>query len=152
MAGTGRLCEVFFPLKSCYASLFPNLVFQPEFTLLSPLCHPLHFPGLPAAVSGRLWSCFDVCWQGGPVVRTDAWMFYVRCPRPWVFPDPPWQIRPGMGLLPLPELSLFHWIKAAEPGLSLPQNLCLKWNFCEALPFLTTSFCISKYKICVGGI
>lgn len=40
VAVTDRLCTVFFPLKSCCASLFPNLIFQPDFTLLSPFAIP----------------------------------------------------------------------------------------------------------------
>lgn len=111
-------CACSFSPKKLLCILVSQLDFSARLDSPFSLCHPLC---LPAAMSRRLWSCSDMCWQGGPVGE-DRFLdiSYEMCPRPWVFPDPPWQIRMGMGLLPLPKLSLSCWIKAAEPGLSLP--------------------------------
>lgn len=113
MAVTSRVCVVFFsPWKAAVHPCFPTLFFrQALLSLLPPLSHPLCFlSGWPAAMSRRhklFWHVLALGGTGGLVMRTDLWMFHVRCvPDLGFFLIHPDRWGAWVGLLPLPELNI----------------------------------------------
>lgn len=65
-----------FPQKSRCASLFPNLIFQPDLTLLSPFAIPSVCLQQCPGGFGAVLTCAG---RVGLLVRTDSWIFHMRC-------------------------------------------------------------------------
>lgn len=112
----GCACS-FFPKKAAVHPCFPTWFFSQTWLSFLPLPSPLFACSNVQEALELFWNVLAgwACWWG-QIPGYFMWDVSQALGFSW----PTLTDQDGMGLLPLPKLSLSCWIKAAEPGLSLP--------------------------------